>query len=109
LSDAGLRGPSESSDPFTRLQEWYARHCDSEWEHDHGVRIDTLDNPGWSLRVDLTATALEGSAANWSKVERSEHDWLHWRIADDHFEAFCGPTNLTEAVVVFLDQTSSAA
>jgi len=37
---------------------WYQRHVDGEWEHQHGVTIATLDNPGWSLRVDLVGTAL---------------------------------------------------
>jgi hypothetical protein len=25
---------------------WFARHCDGDWEHDLGIRIATLDNPG---------------------------------------------------------------
>ncbi len=41
------------------LQSWYANHCDGVWEHTSGVRIDTIDNPGWSLKVDLIGTELE--------------------------------------------------
>jgi hypothetical protein len=39
-----------------RLQTWYSSHCDGEWEHDFGVQIGTLHNPGWTLRIDLTGT-----------------------------------------------------
>ena len=42
-----------------RLQNWYKMHCDGDWEHSYGVIIDTLDNPGWKLSVDLTDTLLE--------------------------------------------------
>jgi hypothetical protein len=38
------------------------------------VSIETLDNPGWRIRIDLTGTPLASAAADWSKLERSEHD-----------------------------------
>jgi hypothetical protein len=100
---------TETRDALLGLQHWYARQCNGDWEHSYGVTIDTLDNPGWSLRVDLTETAIEGTVAGWSKVERSEHNWVHWRIVDGRYEAFCGPTNLSEAIAGFLDQASQAA
>jgi Immunity protein 53 len=93
----------EPRDCLYLLQRWYVAQCDSEWEHSYGVSIDTLDNPGWTLRIDLAGTRLAGTTRDWSKVERSEHDWLHWRVHDDRYEAACGPTNLNEAIVTFLD------
>jgi hypothetical protein len=39
-----------------RLQRWYHSQSDGTWEHASGVRIETLDNPGWSLKVDLRGT-----------------------------------------------------
>jgi hypothetical protein len=93
----------EPRDVLYLLQRWYVAHCDGEWEHGYGVRIDTLDNPGWSLKIDLTDTDLAGVATEWSKVDRSEHDWVHWGVRDRAFEAFCGPTNLNEAILYFLD------
>lgn len=47
-------------DPLTWLQAWYATQCDGEWEHEHGVSIETLDNPGWFLKLDLRETSLDG-------------------------------------------------
>ena len=84
------------------LQRWYAAQCDGDWEHTYGVSIETLDNPGWRLRVDLVGTELEALAATRGRVERSETDWLDWRIADGRFEAGCGTYNLGEAVAAFL-------
>ena len=36
-----------------QLQAWYAAQCNGKWEHTYGIAIGTLDNPGWSLSVDL--------------------------------------------------------
>ena len=58
------------------LEAWYAAQCNGDWEHDFGVTLETLDNPGWSLRVDLVGTALEGRAFARKETESSETGWL---------------------------------
>ena len=93
----------EPRDALYLLQRWYLSQCDNEWEHGYGVSIDTLDNPGWKLRVDLSGTDLADRVSDWSKIDRSEHDWVHWRVQSSTFEAACGPTNLNEAILTFLD------
>jgi len=40
-------------DLLTWLEEWYRCKCDGAWEHSHGVRLDTIDNPGWRVEVDI--------------------------------------------------------
>jgi hypothetical protein len=87
----------EPRDALFLVQRWYVAQCNDEWEHSYGVTIDTLDNPGWSLRVDLAETAYTGTILEWSERNRSEHDWVHWGVRDNRFEAACGPTNLNEA------------
>lgn len=77
------------------------RHCDGDWEHEFGMKIDTLDNPGWSVEVDLAGTELEGLVAETSKIDRSDADWLHWWSDGTHFYAAAGVTNLGEAVDAF--------
>ena len=104
-----LGSTADPGDLFGRLQEWYAAQCGGDWEHSCGVRIDTLDNPGWSLHVDLTGTALESTVVEWSKVDRSANDWLHWRMREGRFEAFGGPDNLSEALLAFLEQAAPLA
>jgi hypothetical protein len=46
-------------DPLTGLQEWYQRHCDGEWEHARRITIESCDNPGWWVRIDIAGTELE--------------------------------------------------
>ena len=45
------------------LEEWYARQCNGDWEHHYGVRVETIDNPGWRVRIDLAETRKDGCAA----------------------------------------------
>ncbi|MFE6026463.1 Imm53 family immunity protein [Streptomyces niveus] len=40
------------------LRNWYAQQCDGEWEHERGVRIATIDNPGWTVSIDLEESEL---------------------------------------------------
>ena len=86
---------------LTWLQAWYAAQCDGDWEHGNGVSIDTLDNPGWLLRVDLEGTCAADRTFAGREIHRSQHDWLITRIVDQHFEALGGPLNLGEAIHEF--------
>lgn len=46
-------------DNIRKLQRWYNKQCNGSWEHQYGVSIDTLDNPGWTVVIDLVGTDLE--------------------------------------------------
>jgi Immunity protein 53 len=35
------------------LEKWYRARCNGDWEHQWGVEIGTLDNPGWRVHIDL--------------------------------------------------------
>lgn len=45
-------------DTLTRLQKWYSHQCNGEWEHSFGVTIQSCDNPGWWVKIDLAGTSL---------------------------------------------------
>src|SRR3954465_13941454 len=46
-------------DLIAALQEGFASQCDGEWEHQYGVKIETCDNPGWLVKIDLVGTPLQ--------------------------------------------------
>ncbi len=98
-ADRGRRPMAVS--PIDFLQAWYQGQCDGDWEHQYGIEIGTLDNPGWRLAVDLEGTELEGRTLQRQVVERSEDDW--WQAWSDgsKFHVAAGPANLTEAVEGF--------
>lgn len=91
-------------DTLERLQSWYARQCNGEWEHAYGVTIGTLDNPGWSLKVDLTGTYLESRAFEPAVrgVDEGSADWIHCKVEARQFVGFGGAANLGEIMEVFL-------
>ncbi len=97
------------SDALQDLQRWYLAQCDSDWAHSFGVKIDTLDNPGWSLHVDLSGTPL--AERFFQPVSRPDHpsEWLHCKRTDTQFQGAGGPLMLTELIRVFLSWAESAA
>ena len=45
---------------FTQqLSEWHFSHCNGEWEHRHGITIETCANPGWWVKINIRDTELE--------------------------------------------------
>ena len=90
-----------ADDPLTWLQSFYLSLCDDNWEHSYGCDIANIDNPGWSLKFDLSATEFENDLLDWVKDERSEHDWLHYHKEGPAFAGFCGPKNLGELISHF--------
>jgi hypothetical protein len=87
--------------PVEWLMAWYRSNCDGDWEHQHGIHIGTLDNPGWYLDVNLEDTPKAGSILPRKLVERTEADWVTVEANDNMFKAHGGPENLLEMINLF--------
>ena len=85
------------------MQAWYAAECNGEWEHTYGIVIETLDNPGWRLRVDLAETSLRNEDFEALARETSPQNWIDCRVKDEAFLGHGGARNLEEIINVFLD------
>lgn len=83
------------------FQNWYASQCDGEWEHDKRIRIGTIDNPGWSVSINLKGTFLEGKHLETKKNEKNDGDWVYYWVKDDTFEAAGGASNLVDILNIF--------
>ncbi|MEO5584513.1 MAG: immunity 53 family protein [Flavobacteriales bacterium] len=92
---------------FEWLQQWYQSQTDGNWEHSYGVKIETLDNPGWQLKIDLAGTDLWEKDLDWVMIERSENDWVGYKIKDMTFYASGGPMNLTEIIGIFREMVET--
>ena len=66
-----------------------------------GVVLETLDNPGWHLTVDVMDTELESREFSEIRFERSDTDWLHASLVDGKLHIHCGALNLGEAIEAF--------
>jgi len=90
------------------LQQWYWRHRNGDWERSYGVTIDSMDNPGWSLTINLQDTALQHRAFEAQSVQRGKYDWLECSVADGSFRGYCSPNNLGELIDVFASWADAA-
>lgn len=86
-----------------RIEGWFLEHCDGDWEHESGIRIATLDNPGWSMTVQLDGTELADAPFTAVDINRGESDWIRCKVTDGTFKGWGGPSNLMEILATFLD------
>jgi hypothetical protein len=94
---------------LSRLELWYSYQCDGTWEHSLGVRIESCDNPGWWVKVNLRGTNLQHlafseiadnvDAAGFAQGRR----WLHCRIEDGTWHGAGDETKLARILELFLD------
>lgn len=62
------------------IEDWFSKNCDGDWKHSHGIKISTLDNPGWTLSINLDGTPLKRKKFEPIKIERSESNWVHCNV-----------------------------
>jgi len=84
------------------LQTWFTNACDGTWEHGQGICIETIDNPGWSVKIDLSGTKLSKKPFEEIQVNRSETNWFTCRVQQNVFEGFGGASNLSDIIETFL-------
>jgi hypothetical protein len=89
-------------DNLTWLEHWYAKQCDGEWEHAHGIHIDTLDNPGWMVKINLNGTRY-AALPNIQIKEKydSDTEWMTCKIVEGVYEAAGGPLMLSPIIQMF--------
>jgi hypothetical protein len=89
--------------PISLLEKWYLQRCNGDWEHSWGVEIETLDNPGWRVKINLNETKAERRALEKTKIDRSATDWVMYWVEEKAFHVACGPSNLSEAIKIFIE------
>ena len=103
----GSQASSQSTVDFRDIIEWYQSHCDDSWEHQYGVRLETLDNPGWQLTVDLIHTDLQGRTMIEVRegIAPGDHPvaprWIHCFVRDNKFQGACDPTQVARLFETF--------
>lgn len=85
-----------------RIQDWYLAECDGSWEHQYGIAIETLDNPGWSVSIDLVGTTLESVTMEGYRHDNGEHDWVFCEVRAGKFVGHGDPQKLKIILEVFL-------
>ena len=86
-----------------RLVIWFQAQCDGDWEHGDGIVIESLDNPGWWIKIGVDGTNLEEASFSAVNLTRTEKDWILAKKDEGIFDIKCGAGNLEEALTLFLD------
>ena len=95
------------SNSLQRMQNWFVSQCDGNWEHESAITIASLDNPGWSVSIDLRGTALiDKPFSEFKQAYDHPTEWIFCYTRNKKFEARCGPLKLEHAIEIFLDWAS---
>ena len=89
------------------LNEWYKSNCNGDWEHCYGIKIETLDNPGWWVSIELNGTELENKDFEKIAITKSDEDWLFCRVEDNVFNSSGDPDKLTKILEIFKNWSES--
>ena len=88
---------------LVRLQKWYQSNCNGDWEHSFGVNIDSLDNPGWRVEIDLEDTCLENGIINISE-DKGEDDWYIIETKEKKFIGNGDFSKLNNILEIFFEE-----
>jgi len=107
----GLGGLSVNSWPandlLLRLQKWFSSQCNGTWEHQRGVSIESTDNPGWWIKINIAGTDLEDCEFEEVRVGMGDDSdpqppWMRCYIKDGVWNGAGDFTRLPEIVDRFL-------
>jgi hypothetical protein len=88
------------------LRSWYVAQCDGDWEHTYGIRIDTMDNTGWCVQIDLRDTLLKGKQFDPIDEGLETDDlglWIRCSVEGSKFRGFGDLGRLEQILGIFLD------
>lgn len=83
------------------LQNWFLSECDGNWEHENIIKIQTLDNPGWSISIDLNYTALAQLTIDSGLIDNADDDWYRYEVKNAVYKAAGDPTKLEFLLLKF--------
>ena len=101
-------------DLLARLQSWYLTNCDGVWEHRNGIHIETLDNPGWLVKIKLGgrlkrrpfAEIADGIGEGGYPLQSH---WLHCSVRDGVWEGAADGEQLNRLLALFLSWVDEGA
>ena len=92
------------SETIRQLEKWYRSRCDGEWEHAGGVKIDTLDNPGWTVAIDVPKKDVENGVWDEIRIDRAPDDWMRCWQEGPRFRGCGDPGKLEQILDYFLSK-----
>jgi hypothetical protein len=100
---AEMKPLNSDTDPIGAIEAWLLAQCNGDWEHSYGLSIETTDNPGWYVQVDLRGTAWEDLNLIVSRIERTDSSWIQIEVRDGKFVGSGGIGCLNEILSRFME------
>jgi hypothetical protein len=94
--------------PVEFLQTWYRAQSNGHWECSHGITVESLNNPGWIVTIDLEGTPLENRAMPAVAREISQRDWMVCEVDHNQFRGQGDPEKLVSILEIFQAWAESA-
>lgn len=70
------------------LQDWYIQECiiNNNYNSDEIINIDTIDNPGWHIRINLKGIKSTRKILDEINVDNGDDDWVFIKMNSGVFE-----------------------
>lgn len=93
-----------SKNSLVALESWLNSQVDGQWEHQYGVSIESLDNPGWLVKIDLTGTNLARIDNDELLVEQQDGElWIRCEVKENTFLGYGSVLSLDKIIQTFLN------
>lgn len=79
---------------LSSIQKWYVEQCDGNWEHSYSIKIESLDNPGWYIAIDLMDSSAELAKDTIINSEIDDNNWYNIQIKNGQYIASGDPMKL---------------
>lgn len=83
------------------IEEWYLENRAEEWGGTTSVKIETIDNPGWSVKINLQETNLENKSFHDFFDDKSEDDWILCEVREGFFHGAGDAEKLSTILKIF--------
>jgi Immunity protein 53 len=83
------------------IEQWLGRQTEDYLSTEKAIQIETLDNPGWGVRVDLKGTSALSGDIDTAEFEENADYWFHCSIAQKKFIGYGGVHNLSSILTCF--------
>ena len=83
------------------LQQWFYDNHDEELNYISDIKIEALDNPGWTVEIDLIGTKYENMFNLKMEEDKGDDDWIVCSINRSGFKGAGDSYKLSEIIEVF--------
>ena len=83
------------------IEKWYNSMCNGEWEEYYGIKISTIDNPGWLVEIDILETSHEDRLFTTIDIDNGDNDWVICKVSDGKFVGIGDKAKLSFIINVF--------